>query len=121
MDTEDKINKLAELIRKIVDKDNKMQGQYSMPYSTSEDDYADWKVTFKVIRVSLWESKKYNQCKYGASVYLKADVIVGFNGDWDDKFNIWDLPSWVKDDVEDKILNNIDQFLPMVCVDLTFV
>jgi hypothetical protein len=31
------------------------------------------------------------------------------------------LTSWVKDDVEDKILDNIDQFLPMVCVDLTFV
>lgn len=121
MDAEDKINKLGELIRKIVDKDDKMQGQYSMPYSTSEDDYADWKVTFKVTRVSLWETKKYNQCKYGASVYLKANVIVGFNGDWDDNFNIWDLPSWVKDDVEDKILDNIDQFLPMVCADLTFV
>jgi hypothetical protein len=121
MDTEDKINKLAELIRQIVDKDNKMEGQYSMPYSTAEDDYADWKVTFKVIRVSLWESKKYNQCKYGASVYLKADVMVGFEGDWEGKFNIWDLPSWVKDDVEDKILDNIDQFLPMVCSDLTFV
>jgi hypothetical protein len=47
--------------------------------------------------------------------------MVGFNGDWEGKFNIWDLPSWVKDDVEDKILDNIDQFLPMVCSDLTFV
>ena len=121
MTPEEKIYKLGELIRKVVDKDNKMEGQYSMPYSTSEDDYADWDVTFKVIRVSLWESKEYNQCKYGASVYLKADVIVGFNRDWDNSYNIWDLPSWVKDDVEDKILNNIEQFLPMVCADLTFV
>ena len=119
MDIDDKINKLGELIRKIVDKDNKMEGQYSMPYSTSEDEYADWKVTFKVTRVSLWKSIKYNECMYGASVYIKADVMVGFKGDWE-KFKIWDLPSWVKDDVEDKILDNIDQFLPMVCADITF-
>jgi hypothetical protein len=33
---------------------------------------------------------------------------------------IGDLPSWVKDDIENKILDNIEQFLPMVCVDLTF-
>jgi len=78
MDIDDKINKLGMLIRQIVDKDNKMEGQYSMPYSTSDDDYADWKVTFKVTRVSLWESKKYNQCKYGASIYLKADVMIGY-------------------------------------------
>jgi hypothetical protein len=119
MDIDDKIKKLGKLIRKIVDKDNKMEGQYSMPYSTSEDEYADWKVTFKVTRISLWESKEHNECKYEASVYIKADVMIGFEGDWEE-FKIWDLPSWVKDDIEDKILNNIDQFLPMVCADLTF-
>ena len=121
MTPKEKIDKLDGLIRRIVNQDNKMEGKYTMPYSHSDDDYADWKVTFKVIRVSLWESEKYNQCKYGASVYLKADVMIGFEGDWEGKFNIWDLPSWVKDDVEDKILDNIDQFLPMVCSDLTFV
>jgi hypothetical protein len=119
MDTEDKINKLAELIRRIVDKDNKMEGQYSMPYSTSEDDYADWKVTFKVTRVSLWEVTKYKRCKYDGTVYIDSYVMVGFEGDWE-KAKIYDLPSWVKDDVEEKILNNIENFLPMLCVDITF-
>lgn len=119
MTPEDKINKLFELIRRIVDKDNKMEGQYSMPYSTSEDDYADWKVILKVSKVSLWETIKYSRCKYSGSVYLNADVMVGFEGDWD-KYGIGDLPSWVKDDIENKILDNIEQFLPMVCVDLTF-
>lgn len=119
MDVEDKIKKLAKLIRKIVNDDNKMEGKYSMPYSTSENDYADWVVTFKVSKVSLWETKKYDRCKYSGSVYLDTDVMVGFEGDWE-KFKIWDLPSWVKDDVEDKILDNIENFLPMACVDLTF-
>ena len=64
-------------------------------------------------------AKKYNKCKYSGSVYLDADVMVGFEGEWE-KYMIEELPSWVKDDIEDKILNNIEQFLPMVCVDLTF-
>ena len=54
MDTENKINKLAELIRQIVDKDNKMEGQYTMPYSHSDDDYADWKIKFTVNRVVIF-------------------------------------------------------------------
>jgi hypothetical protein len=45
--------------------------------------------------------------------------MVGFEGDWEE-YSIWDLPGWVKDDIEDKILDNIEKFLPMVCVDLTF-
>jgi hypothetical protein len=119
MTPEEKIEKLKELIHRIVDKDNKMEGQYSMPYSTSENEYADWKVTFKVTRISLWESDEYNECKYDASVYIKTDVMVGFEGDWEE-FKIWDLPSWVKDDVEDKISDNISVFLPMVCFDINF-
>ena len=119
MTPEEKINKLKVLIRRIVDKDNKMEGRYNMPYSTSDDDYADWKVKFKVSRVILWETENYVRCKYSGSVYLDVDVMVGFEGDWE-KNTIWDLPSWVKEDIENKILDNIEQFIPMVCVDLTF-
>jgi hypothetical protein len=119
MTPEEKIDKLKKLIRRIVNNDNKMEGQYSMPYSTNNDDYADWKVELEVNTVKLWETEKYNRCKYSGSLYLDVDVMVGFEGDWE-KFNIFDLPSWVKDDIEDKILDNIEKFLPMVCVDLTF-
>jgi hypothetical protein len=119
MDAEDKINKLAELIRRIVNQDNKMEGQYGMPYSTRSDDYADWKVKFNVDKVSLWDVTKYKRCKYSGTVYLDVDVMVGFEGDWEECM-MGDLPSWVKDDIENKILDNIEQFLPMVCVDLTF-
>ena len=119
MTPKEKINKLDGLIRRIVNKDNKMEGQYTMPYSHSDDDYADWKVEFEVNTVKLWETEKYNRCKYSGSVYLDADVMVGFEGDWEE-YGIEDLPSWVKEDIENKILDNIEQFLPMVCVDLTF-
>jgi hypothetical protein len=119
MTPEEKIDKLKKLIRRIVNNDNKMEGQYSMPYSTNSNDYADWKVELEVNTVKLWETEKYNKCKYSGSVYIDADIMVGFEGDWE-KYMIGDLPSWVKDDIEDKILDNIEKFLPMVCVDITF-
>ena len=119
MTPEEKIDKLDGLIRRIVNKDNKMEGQYTMPYSHSDDDYADWRVEFKVDKVSLWETEKYDGCKYSGTIYLDADVMVGFEGNWEE-YGMGDLPSWVQDDIEDKILDNIEQFLPMVCVDLTF-
>ena len=100
MTPKEKIDKLKVLIRRIVDKDNKMEGKYTMPYSHSDDDYAVG-------------------CKYSGTIYLDADVMVGFEGNWEE-YGMGDLPSWVKDDIEDKILDNIEQFLPMVCVDLTF-
>jgi hypothetical protein len=119
MTPEEKIEKLKKLIHRIVNGDNKMVGQYSMPYSTSNDDYADWKVDFKVDNINLWETERYVKCKYSGSVYLKINVMVGFKGDWD-RVKIWDLPGWVKNDIDDKILDNIEKFLPMVCVDVTF-
>ena len=121
MDTEDKINKLAELIRKIVDKDNKMQGQYSMPYSTADDDYADWSVIFKIDKVALWETEKYQRCKYSGTIYLEPiEIKVGFEGDWDYMRYVSDLPSWVEDDIKDSILDEVERYFSNVCVDVDF-
>ena len=119
MTPKEKINKLDGLIRRIVNKDNKMEGKYTMPYSHSDDDYADWKIKFTVNRVVLFPKDSEPGCKYSGTIYLDSDVMVGFEGDWE-KYMIGDLPSWVKEDIENKILDNIEQFLPMVCVDLTF-
>jgi hypothetical protein len=119
MTKQEKIEKIAVLINKIVNSDNTMEGQYSMPYSHSEDDYADWKVKFKVKRVVIFSKESEPGCNYSGTVYLDVDVMVGFEGDWEE-YGMGDLPSWVQDDIEDKILNNIEQYLPMVCVDLTF-
>lgn len=119
MTKQEKIEKIAVLINKIVNSDNTMEGQYSMPYSHSEDDYADWKVKFKVKRVVIFPKDSEPGCKYSGTVYIDVDVMVGFEGDWEE-YGMGDLPSWVQDDIEDKILDNIEQYLPMVCVDLTF-
>jgi hypothetical protein len=119
MTKEEKLDKIKKIITKLIDSNNIIEGKYEMPYSNSNDDLADWKVTLNVNRVSLWETENYDRCKYSGSIYLKVDVMIRFEGDWE-KMQIWDLPSWVKDDIEDNVLDNIENFLPVVCIDITF-
>jgi hypothetical protein len=120
MTKEDKLNKIKKIIFSIVNSNNTMEGKYSMPYSHSDDDYADWKVSFNVKRITIWPTDTEVFCRYSGTIYITmSDVIVGFEGDWD-KVGLGDLPSWVQDDIEEDILENLNKFLPMVCVDITF-
>ena len=72
-------NKRLELIKnniiRLFDDVMTMEGQYSMPYSTADDDYADWSVIFKIDKVALWETEKYQRCKYSGTIYLEPIEI----------------------------------------------
>ena len=97
------------------------EGQYSMPYSSADDDYADWSVTYKIGKVALWETEKHQMCKYSGTIYLEPiEIKVGFEGDWDYLKYVSDLPSWVEDDIKDSILDEIEMWFPNVCLDVDF-
>lgn len=120
--SEQKLETLKKVLQKIVNGDNKLEGQYQMPYSENNDDYAEFTILYKLVKSSIWETEKYKTCKYSGSLYIQIlDIRVGFDGDWESFNFLSDLPSWIKDDLEDKILDNVENFLPMVCVDVTFV
>jgi len=116
-----KINAIKNNIVKLFDDVITMEGQYSMPYSSADDDYADWSVTFKIGRVKLWETEIYQVCKYSGTIYLEPiEIKVGFEGDWDYLKYVSDLPSWVEDDIKDSILDEVELYFPNVCVDIDF-
>ena len=116
-----KIESIKKNIVKLFDEVTTMEGQYSMPYSSADDDYADWSVTYKIDRVSLWETEKYARCKYSGTIYLELiEVKVGFEGDWEYVEHISDLPSWIEDDIKDSILDEVETWFPNVCVDVDF-
>jgi hypothetical protein len=120
MNPEEKIEKIKKLITKLFNKVMTMEGKYMMPYSTNND-YANWSVIYRIDRVNIWETKKYNNCIYSGTIYLEPiEIKVGFEGDWEYMKYITDLPSWVEDDVKDSILDEIEKWLPMVCVDIDF-
>ena len=51
-----KIESIKHNILRLFDDVMTMEGQYSMPYSTADDDYADWSVIYKIDKVSIWET-----------------------------------------------------------------
>jgi hypothetical protein len=121
MTKEEKLDKIKKIITKLIDSNNTMEGQYNMPYSHSDDDYADWKVSFNVKRIAIWPKTSEVGCRYSGTIYITMlDIRVGFDGEWEKMKYISDLPSWVEDDITEQILENVNDFLPMVCVDITF-
>jgi hypothetical protein len=116
-----KIESIKKNIVKLFDEVITKEGQYSMPYSSADDEYADWSVTYKIGKVALWETEKYQRCKYSGTIYLEPiEIKVGFEGDWDYMKYVSDLPSWVEDDIKDSILDEVETWLPNVCVDVYF-
>jgi hypothetical protein len=116
-----KIESIKKNIVKLFDEVITKEGQYSMPYSSADDEYADWSVTYKIGKVALWETEKYQRCKYSGTIYLEPiEIKVGFEGDWDYMKYVSDLPSWVEDDIKDSILDEVETWLPNVCVDVDF-
>jgi hypothetical protein len=116
-----KIESIKKNIVKLFDEVMTKEGQYSMPYSTSDDDMVEWSVTYKIDKVSLWETKKYQRCKYSGTIYLEPiEIKVGFEGDWDYLKYVSDLPSWIEDDIKDSILDEVETWLPNVCADVDF-
>ena len=118
-------NKRLELIKnniiRLFDDVMTMEGQYSMPYSDNNEDYADWSVIYKIGKVSVWETEKYDNCKYSGTVYLEPiEVKVGFEGDYDYLRSISELPSWVGDDIMDSILDEVERYFPNVCLSVSF-
>ena len=116
-----KIESIKHNILRLFDDVMTMEGQYSMPYSTADDDYADWSVIYKIDKVSIWETEKYNNCKYSGTIYLEPiEIKVGFEGDWDYMRYVSDLPSWIEDDIKDSILDEVERYFSNVCVDIDF-
>jgi hypothetical protein len=116
-----KIESIKKNIIKLFDEVITKEGQYSMPYSSADDEYADWSVIYTIGKVALWETEKYQKCKYSGTIYLEPiEIKVGFEGDWDYMKYVSDLPSWVEDDIKDSILDEIEMWFPNVCLDVDF-
>jgi hypothetical protein len=111
--------KMLELIKNALKGDRTHKGQYSMPYSSSDDDMVDYIINYRVSRVKLWKSDD-PKCVFEGTIYVMIDrVLVGFEGtdDWE-KARIHDLPSWTEDDFKDEIIDELKIF--PVCVDVDY-
>lgn len=116
-----KIELIKKNILRLFDDVMTKKGRYNMPYSTSDDEFAEWSAIYKIGEINLWETKNYKRCQYSGVIYLTPiEIKVGFEGDWEYMKYITDLPSWVEDDIKDSIFDEIELWFPNVCVDIDF-
>jgi hypothetical protein len=117
-----KINAIKNNIIRLFDDVMTMEGKYNMPYSRSNDDFAEWSATYKISRISIFEVEKYKRCQYGGTIYLEPiEIKVGFEGDWEYMKYFSDLPSWVGDDIKDSILDEVVLYFSNLCLDVDFI
>ena len=119
--TDKSVQKMLELLKDSLKGDRELTGNYTMPYSDSNDDMVDYVIKFKVSRVTLWREKNTPNCNFEGTIYLKFDkIMVGFNStnEWETA-RIYDLPSWVEDDVKSSVLEDVDIF-EQVCLDIDY-
>jgi len=111
--------RLLEIIKDTLKGDREYKGQYSMPYSSSDEDMVDFIINYHVSRIKLWKSDDRN-CNFEGTIYVIIDrVMVGFEGttDWE-RAHIHDLPSWTEDNFKDEIIDELKIY--PVCVDVDY-
>lgn len=114
-----KIESIKKNIVKLFDDVMIKEGRYNMPYSRSNDDFAEWSATYKISSINIWEVERYKRCQYSGVIYLTPiEIKVGFEGDWEYMKYFSDLPSWVGDDIKDSILDELELWFSNVCVDV---
>ena len=121
METDNNLNKTLNLIHSFLKGKHWYEDWYSMPYSDSNDDVVDFKIQYRIEKVSLWKSKEDFDCLYEGTVYIEPiSLSLGVNDEWEHGFKQHDIYERNWDDLGDKLVEDILTYLPHVCVDYSF-
>jgi hypothetical protein len=119
----EKIEKIENLIFKLIYKVDEHKGWYVLPYSTSDEEGVDWIVKHMVkdVKVEPIKSKPKNMeeyCVYEAEVTLVVKkILIGSESEdeWEKMYRIHDLPEHSWDKISEEIESLITKMLPEVC------
>ena len=109
-----------QLIKKNLEGKREFEGDYSMPYSSSDEDRVDVYIEYHISKASLWKSNG-KHCQYEGLLEVTFDrLLVGFKhlDEWESA-HIHDLPSWMEDNFKDSILDEIDMY-ENICMDIDY-
>jgi len=88
---------------------------YAAPYSMGED-YVDVKIIFSISKISLWRHNVRNE--YVGTVYILVEkIILTLNNDVEEFNKLDNIPSWIWEDIQDKLLENISNWNIPIDVD----
>ena len=116
----DVTEKTIHMVKKLLNGSQIFKGQYSMPYSTNDDDKVDYIIKYRIDRVVMWKSKTGN-CFFEGTIYIEPlQISLGFNNDWEYGFKQHDISESIWDEMEETIISRVYKHLPHVCLDCSF-
>lgn len=118
----EKIEKVEGLIHKLLYTNRRQSGWYSLPYSDSNDDGVDWVVEYYPYEINVNPVKSgeltNENCIYDAEITLMVTKILVGNkeeNEWELMYHEHDLPEISWDDINDKIGDLLEKFMPNIC------
>ena len=86
---------------------------YSAPYSLG-DEYVDAKIIYTVPVISIWKDDNH----YKGTIYIFVEkILLSLNDDVEQVYKYYDVPTWIWDDIQDKLLEDIENWNLPVSVD----
>lgn len=121
MKTDKNLNKTIELIHSLLKGKQWYENWYNTPYSDSEDDHIEFKIQYRIKKVSLWKTKDGDKCLYEGTIYIEPiSLSKGMNDVWVHNFKQHDIYEFCWEDLGDEIIENINVYLPQACLDYDF-
>lgn len=86
------------------------EDSYSVPYT---DEYMDFKITYSVDKIRVWEDTSSSKTQYEGTIYLKIDKVLAGDkneGYWED-IDFTELPERLVEDIQDSISEELHNWL----------
>jgi hypothetical protein len=118
MEMDKNTEKTLDMVHKLLDGKHVFEGWYSLPYASSDDEAVDYKIEYKVKKVSLWKTKGEEICLYEGTIYIEPiQISLGVNDEWEYGFKQHDIYEYIWDELGETVTEKVVTILPHVCLD----
>ena len=102
-------NGWVKAIKKLIDLNNTFESEYS---DFDENENFEIKIKYSTSKVRVWKSDDLESIE--GTIYLTIDKLLIYDGDgWSRLYSYFDIPSWVWDDLEEKLIDDLSGFVPI--------
>ena len=86
------------------------EDSYSIPYT---DEYMDFKISYTVDKIRVWEDTSSSKTQYEGTIYLKIDKVLAGdkNEDYWEEIDYTELPGRLVEDIQDSISDELHDWL----------
>lgn len=117
MEPDKYLEKTIKIVKQFFKTQKEFRGSFTQTYD--DQDMVDFIITFKVTKFDIHRIKGDDYCRYEGNFYVDIDeVLIGIEetDSWETT-EMYDLPSYVEDDLIQDISHELYQIIPFVCMD----